>query len=78
MVSTCMPSAEVSTRGAYLWGVGRHGEHMHAERGGLDERRVPKHWQPVADHLGELLALLRGEKVHLMGGGNQMMRVAIN
>jgi hypothetical protein len=29
---------------------------------------VPKHGQPVADHLGELLALLRGEKVHLMRG----------
>ena len=42
-------SAEVSTRGAYLWGDGRHGEHMHAERGGLDERRVPKHGQPGAD-----------------------------
>jgi hypothetical protein len=41
---------------------------MHAEREGLDERRVPKHGQPVADHLGELLALLRGEKVHLMRG----------
>jgi len=35
MVSTCMQSAEVSTRGAYLWGDGRHGEHMHAEREGL-------------------------------------------
>jgi len=50
-------SAEVSTRGAYLWGDGRHGEHMHAEREGLDERRVPKHRQPVADHLGDAISM---------------------
>ena len=70
MVSTCMQSAEVSTRGAYR-SIGSRSlmrDAISMQSACNQHAIVPKHGQPVADHLGELLALLRGEKVHLMRG----------